>query len=70
MLSGRSTVVAAMSHEDVELVLDTACERLGLHEDGATMGVWHGSESVPDDEWVKDWPGIQPCGEISEYQLV
>eukprot|EP00971_Amphidinium_carterae_P282605 5610415-Amphidinium_carterae.1 len=59
MLSGRSTVVAAEDDDYVELVLDKARERLGLPDDGATMEVWHGSESVPDDEVVQDWPGIQ-----------
>eukprot|EP00971_Amphidinium_carterae_P026974 531936-Amphidinium_carterae.1 len=70
MLSGRSTVVAADGHWHVNEVLDKAHERLGLPDDGATMEVWHGSESVPVDEFVQDWPGIQPRGEISEYQLV
>eukprot|EP00971_Amphidinium_carterae_P240872 4781837-Amphidinium_carterae.1 len=70
MLSGRSTMMAAEDDEDVELVLDKARERLGLPEDGATMEMWDGSESVPADAWVEDWPGLQPRGEISEYQLV
>eukprot|EP00971_Amphidinium_carterae_P234922 4661701-Amphidinium_carterae.1 len=66
MLSGRSTVVAARHDEDVKQVLDTARERLGLPEDGATMELWHGSgERVPEYEVVQDWPGIQPRGEIS-----
>eukprot|EP00971_Amphidinium_carterae_P288500 5728404-Amphidinium_carterae.1 len=70
MLSGRSTVVAADGLWNAEMVLDQACERLRLPDDGATMEMWHGSVSVPDDESVQDWPGIQPRGEISEYQLV
>eukprot|EP00971_Amphidinium_carterae_P268944 5335739-Amphidinium_carterae.1 len=35
------------------------------------MELWHGSgEIVPADKLVRDWPGVQPPGEISEYPLV
>eukprot|EP00971_Amphidinium_carterae_P323160 6422318-Amphidinium_carterae.1 len=53
-------------------VLAECRRRLGLEEDGTTLEIWHGSgERVPDyGTWVREWPGIQPIGEISEYQLV
>eukprot|EP00971_Amphidinium_carterae_P226955 4501575-Amphidinium_carterae.1 len=71
MLSGSSTVVAAPSDEDVEIVLALYRLRLGLPDDGATMELLHGLERVPaDGTEVQDWPGIQPKGEISEYQLL
>eukprot|EP00971_Amphidinium_carterae_P305741 6076190-Amphidinium_carterae.1 len=72
MLSGRSTVVAASPYSNVKLwnVLSFCRERLGLACDGTTMELWHGPERVPSDVRVRCWPGIQPTGEISEYQLV
>eukprot|EP00971_Amphidinium_carterae_P066063 1308633-Amphidinium_carterae.1 len=71
MLSGRSTVVAAWSHLSVKNVLAVCRRRLGLADDGGTMELWHGSERVPDDDTeVEDWPGVQPGGTISEYQLL
>eukprot|EP00971_Amphidinium_carterae_P134211 2659279-Amphidinium_carterae.1 len=76
MLSGRSTVVALASlmaticDEDAKGVLAKGRRRLGLADHGATLELWHGSERVPADVRVADLPGIQPKGEISEYQLV
>eukprot|EP00971_Amphidinium_carterae_P139929 2772191-Amphidinium_carterae.1 len=70
MLSGRSTVVAARGVEAPEIVLAACRRRFGLADDGTTMELWHGSERVPADESVSDWPGIQPDSGISEYQLV
>eukprot|EP00971_Amphidinium_carterae_P241709 4799306-Amphidinium_carterae.1 len=73
MLSGRSTVVTATRgflHSNVEYVLRVCRTWFGLADDGSTMELWHGSDRVPDGSWVWDWPGIQPPGEISEYQLV
>eukprot|EP00971_Amphidinium_carterae_P109745 2174031-Amphidinium_carterae.1 len=68
MLSGRSTVVAAAGYWKVGGVLVTCQERLGLTCKGTTMELWHGSEKLPADNTdVEHWPGIQPCGEISEY---
>eukprot|EP00971_Amphidinium_carterae_P002684 53273-Amphidinium_carterae.1 len=54
----------------VEHVLINCRRRLGLADDGSTMELMHGSERVPDDVRVGDWPGVQPRGEISEYQLL
>eukprot|EP00971_Amphidinium_carterae_P304957 6060024-Amphidinium_carterae.1 len=79
MLSGRSTLVAAPSDEDVrpfwtvEFVLAVCLERLGLADNAAMMDgiqLLHGSERLPADVRVEDLPGVQPPGEISEYQLV
>eukprot|EP00971_Amphidinium_carterae_P133823 2651015-Amphidinium_carterae.1 len=71
MLSGRSTVVAAIASENVWRVLPVCRWKLGLANDGTTKELWHCSgESVPDNAEVQDWPGVQPLGEISEYQLL
>eukprot|EP00971_Amphidinium_carterae_P173143 3432959-Amphidinium_carterae.1 len=73
MLSGRSTVVAAGGFSRVEDVLEACRERLGLADnDGAIMELWDCSgERVPDKGTrVRDFPGVQPTGEISKYQLL
>eukprot|EP00971_Amphidinium_carterae_P325522 6455829-Amphidinium_carterae.1 len=70
MLSGRSTVVAAYDYDDVKYVLAECRRRLGLTDDGRTMEIWHGWDRVPVVGCVRYWPGVQPRGEISEYQLV
>jgi len=70
MVSGRSTVVVANHGDRVGSVLAACRRRLGLPDDGARMELLHGLESVPDGVMVRDWPGIQPRGKISEYQLV
>eukprot|EP00971_Amphidinium_carterae_P291620 5789139-Amphidinium_carterae.1 len=70
MLSGRNTVVAVSGGWNVRDVLADCRRRLGLADDGITMELWHGPERVPDETWVRDSPGIQPRGEISEYQLL
>eukprot|EP00971_Amphidinium_carterae_P063335 1253292-Amphidinium_carterae.1 len=70
MLSGRSTLVVANLDHDVELVLDMCRWRLCLAEDDSAMELWRLSEKVPGDVPVEDWPGLQPPGEISEYQLL
>eukprot|EP00971_Amphidinium_carterae_P123184 2439182-Amphidinium_carterae.1 len=68
MLSGRSTV--SSDYNRVERVLDECCFKLGLADDNARMELLHGSERVPRNARVKDFPGLQPRGEISEYDLV
>eukprot|EP00971_Amphidinium_carterae_P113409 2246887-Amphidinium_carterae.1 len=72
MLLGRSTVVAAWDFWNVENVLYECRKRLGLSDDGGAMELWHSSgERVPDDDTqVCNFPGVQPKGEISEYQLL
>eukprot|EP00971_Amphidinium_carterae_P014417 284685-Amphidinium_carterae.1 len=72
MLSGRSAVVIAAYDHDVtvEYVLAVCRRRLGLARDGSTMELWHGSEKVPARTEIQNWPGVQPPGKISEYQLL
>eukprot|EP00971_Amphidinium_carterae_P219090 4349302-Amphidinium_carterae.1 len=70
MLSGRSTIVAALSPWNVEYVLAVCRSRLGLADDGTTMELWHGADRVPEDESVRSFPGRKPTGEITEYQLI
>eukprot|EP00971_Amphidinium_carterae_P342433 6481738-Amphidinium_carterae.3 len=54
MLSGRSTVVFA-----------------GISRSGCgILALIYGIEVVPSRALVSDWPGLQPRGELSEYQLV
>mmetsp|Transcript_23299 Transcript_23299/g.42855 ORF Transcript_23299/g.42855 Transcript_23299/m.42855 type:complete len:231 (+) Transcript_23299:157-849(+) len=45
------------------------CSALGLEHAG-TEALIHGEAVVPKDAEMPAWPGIQPPGEISEYQLV
>eukprot|EP00971_Amphidinium_carterae_P002960 58076-Amphidinium_carterae.1 len=57
------------------MVLHKCRSKLGLvrlEDDGSTMELLHCSgKRVPcDGTEVLDWPGVQPLGEISEYQLV
>eukprot|EP00971_Amphidinium_carterae_P280022 5558634-Amphidinium_carterae.1 len=73
MLSGRSTVVVAGDDWNIMYVLTRCRERLGLASDvpRTTMALWHGSDWVPvDGTEFQFWPGIQPHGQISEYQLL
>eukprot|EP00971_Amphidinium_carterae_P010181 200762-Amphidinium_carterae.1 len=70
MLSGRSTVVAAPDYWNVEVVLRWCRKRLGMGDDGTTMELWNGSDKVPDDADVPCWLGVQPEGEIAEFQLI
>eukprot|EP00971_Amphidinium_carterae_P258517 5130989-Amphidinium_carterae.1 len=71
MLSGSSTVVVVSFYKRAEDVLAVCRRRLGLAVDGSALELCHGSERVPDDDTeVQDWPGIQPEGQISEYQLL
>mmetsp|Transcript_30187 Transcript_30187/g.66422 ORF Transcript_30187/g.66422 Transcript_30187/m.66422 type:complete len:142 (+) Transcript_30187:487-912(+) len=73
MLSGRSAVMTAMGYETVISVHREFRSKLGLADDDSTVELWHCSgEMVPHDDEaeVRDWLGIQPLGEISEYQLL
>eukprot|EP00971_Amphidinium_carterae_P157744 3126674-Amphidinium_carterae.1 len=42
---------------------------MGLVEWG-TAQLWYGSSRVPIGVQVYYWPGIRPCGELTEYQLI
>eukprot|EP00971_Amphidinium_carterae_P087622 1733660-Amphidinium_carterae.1 len=70
MLSGRSTVVAACSLDQEHHVLAECRRRLRLKKGDTRIELWHGSDKVPANASVEDWPGIKPKGEISEYQLI
>eukprot|EP00971_Amphidinium_carterae_P064257 1272507-Amphidinium_carterae.1 len=77
MLSGRSTLMVTQGQgrgfprdlESRESILRRCCERLDVRYDSSAELV-HGSACVPRAASVSDWPGIQPCGKITEYQLV
>eukprot|EP00971_Amphidinium_carterae_P174334 3455838-Amphidinium_carterae.1 len=71
MLSGRSTFVVAGNDWNVQSVLRRCQWRLKLDSRIATMELWHGQDRVPDDGTrLRDWPGVQPTCEITEYQLL
>mmetsp|Transcript_49190 Transcript_49190/g.90737 ORF Transcript_49190/g.90737 Transcript_49190/m.90737 type:complete len:174 (-) Transcript_49190:104-625(-) len=74
LLSGRHTY--CFMRRDVlsfvtplEDVLRDCCQKLGL-EYRNTMRLLHGSEEVPADVKIHQWPGLRPTGEVTEYQLV
>eukprot|EP00971_Amphidinium_carterae_P005851 115725-Amphidinium_carterae.1 len=50
-------------------VVEYCCERLGIKRSPTDVLV-HGLDVVLATARVRDWPGIRPRGEISEYQLV
>mmetsp|Transcript_45611 Transcript_45611/g.83518 ORF Transcript_45611/g.83518 Transcript_45611/m.83518 type:complete len:235 (-) Transcript_45611:77-781(-) len=50
-------------------VLQKCCERLELDKRD-TAKLVHGSEMIPPGTSLADFPGLQPLGEVSDYQLV
>mmetsp|Transcript_41597 Transcript_41597/g.75414 ORF Transcript_41597/g.75414 Transcript_41597/m.75414 type:complete len:233 (-) Transcript_41597:57-755(-) len=62
-VTGRNPIVSACD------ILRWCCKRLGLCCSGSEALI-HGTTIVPSNAIVEDWPGIQPLGQISEYQLV
>eukprot|EP00971_Amphidinium_carterae_P352916 6492772-Amphidinium_carterae.1 len=72
MLSGRSTVVLAPHFGAMGDVLWDARRKLALPDAGSPMELWHGAVRVPHDAELLPyrWPGMQPKGEITEYQLL
>eukprot|EP00971_Amphidinium_carterae_P040125 787629-Amphidinium_carterae.1 len=71
MLSGRYThvVLPKESHHTMRHVLDICWPCLEL-DYRCSHSLVSGDEMVPAGAKVQDWPGIMPCGEVSEYQLV
>eukprot|EP00971_Amphidinium_carterae_P125489 2485863-Amphidinium_carterae.1 len=75
MISGKRTFVLraepllAGFGGTTESVLDDCCQRLGLSRRGRENLV-HGNVVIPPRASVRDFPGLRPLGEISEYQLV
>eukprot|EP00971_Amphidinium_carterae_P225639 4474842-Amphidinium_carterae.1 len=72
MLSGRSTWLLFADDEigdvDAACVLRECCVRLGLPLRG-TEQLIHGSDVVEATTVVADFPGLQPVGQVSHYQL-
>eukprot|EP00971_Amphidinium_carterae_P159538 3162666-Amphidinium_carterae.1 len=68
MLSGRSTVLCAYA-ENAGRVVGQCCRRLAITQSGNEKLV-HGTEVLPPTAKVGSWPGLRPCGQVSEYQLV
>mmetsp|Transcript_50934 Transcript_50934/g.114584 ORF Transcript_50934/g.114584 Transcript_50934/m.114584 type:complete len:189 (+) Transcript_50934:55-621(+) len=73
MLSGRSCyscvkTLQAMT-EPAASIIRRCCERLGLEFSGREVLV-HGSDVVPIAAPLLDWPGLNGCGMVTEYQLV
>mmetsp|Transcript_47148 Transcript_47148/g.86535 ORF Transcript_47148/g.86535 Transcript_47148/m.86535 type:complete len:199 (-) Transcript_47148:58-654(-) len=69
MLSGRSTFVVSRGILDLEDILVRSCERLGVTRTGHEV-LFHGVDAVLPGLSVCMWPGIQPRGQVTEYQLV
>jgi len=71
LLSGRTTFVASPVElrELREAVLPRCCQRLGMARGGHEVLV-NGADCVPVGARVPAWPGIQPSGKITEYQLI
>eukprot|EP00971_Amphidinium_carterae_P204167 4051532-Amphidinium_carterae.2 len=73
LLSGRCTVLALPwpGIETTEQVIAMCCERMeGVGREGMAVQLWHGVDGVQAQTRVCDWPGIQPPGVITEYQLL
>eukprot|EP00971_Amphidinium_carterae_P233305 4630585-Amphidinium_carterae.1 len=69
MLSGRYTAVMSKGDERAEATVGRCCRRLEIQGRG-TEKLVDGTEVVPATARVKNWPGLRPRGEVSEYQLV
>jgi len=79
MLSGRYMCHFVRKDEEFEFdlfdsdmsdtILSTACAALGLRRNGAEVLV-NGTDVIPLNARVQDWPGLRPLGDISEFQLV
>eukprot|EP00971_Amphidinium_carterae_P029826 586818-Amphidinium_carterae.3 len=67
-LSGRSTIVLAEGFFRGEEVLDTVKDKLNLGN--VACELLHGTQTVPNEFRVSEFPGLQPTGEITEYQLL
>mmetsp|Transcript_32907 Transcript_32907/g.60214 ORF Transcript_32907/g.60214 Transcript_32907/m.60214 type:complete len:203 (+) Transcript_32907:50-658(+) len=71
LMSGRHTYVVSRTElfHTAEGIVNCCCKYLGLDVKG-TEALVCGTRVVPPNTTVRDWPGIQPPGEISEYELV
>mmetsp|Transcript_64870 Transcript_64870/g.120684 ORF Transcript_64870/g.120684 Transcript_64870/m.120684 type:complete len:175 (-) Transcript_64870:86-610(-) len=70
LISGRHTYCLVFEdYVKTKYLIPTACKRLGLPCKG-TERLLIGSDIVPANSSVHDWPGLAPRGEVSEYQLL
>eukprot|EP00971_Amphidinium_carterae_P041851 822372-Amphidinium_carterae.1 len=74
MISGHQTIISFLKTKgreglETEAVLQKCCEKLGISS-ADSMCLVSGDDVVPARTLVRNWPGIQAPGEISEYQLV
>mmetsp|Transcript_8279 Transcript_8279/g.14839 ORF Transcript_8279/g.14839 Transcript_8279/m.14839 type:complete len:205 (-) Transcript_8279:135-749(-) len=72
LLSGRYVYhlsKAADIPETAEFIVQWCCWQFGLKHQG-TEALVHGDVVVPQNAYLANFPGMQPLGQISEYQLV
>eukprot|EP00971_Amphidinium_carterae_P157349 3119276-Amphidinium_carterae.1 len=70
MISGRSCIVLAEGFFPGEDVLDTVKEKFNLENVACELSLLHGTLTVPKESRVSEFPGLQPTGAITEYQLL
>mmetsp|Transcript_17598 Transcript_17598/g.31792 ORF Transcript_17598/g.31792 Transcript_17598/m.31792 type:complete len:279 (-) Transcript_17598:163-999(-) len=71
MLSGRCAFVVADGFNHLSNVLNEGCHKLGVaRTDGEALVLLLDGEEVPHGRCVSEWPGIRPCGEVTEVQLL
>mmetsp|Transcript_24832 Transcript_24832/g.45566 ORF Transcript_24832/g.45566 Transcript_24832/m.45566 type:complete len:200 (-) Transcript_24832:29-628(-) len=69
LMSGRYTLSPAWSGSRPKDIIRRCCERLDMAYTGSEA-LLHGFDVVPKLAYVPYWPGMQPRGHVSEYQLV
>mmetsp|Transcript_22182 Transcript_22182/g.40821 ORF Transcript_22182/g.40821 Transcript_22182/m.40821 type:complete len:181 (+) Transcript_22182:119-661(+) len=69
-LSGRSCCIAMhLFYADKKTLLEESCRKLGIDRTDRQV-LLLGSDLVPDNTDVPDWPGTPSLGAITEYQLL
>mmetsp|Transcript_4343 Transcript_4343/g.10655 ORF Transcript_4343/g.10655 Transcript_4343/m.10655 type:complete len:227 (+) Transcript_4343:22-702(+) len=69
MMSGQYVVIASSGCETEGDILQSCAAQLCFPCTGTEVLV-SGEDIVPDGACVCDWPGIRPCGEITDLQIV
>eukprot|EP00971_Amphidinium_carterae_P053376 1051455-Amphidinium_carterae.1 len=72
MVSGRSCCTAVHIRDAVvwpHEVIRECCEKLSVPTTGSEE-LLSGSEAVPSNALLPEWPGLQGCGHWTDYQLV
>mmetsp|Transcript_68446 Transcript_68446/g.127734 ORF Transcript_68446/g.127734 Transcript_68446/m.127734 type:complete len:221 (-) Transcript_68446:87-749(-) len=69
MLSGQSAIVCAKGRDTLSWILQDCCSKLEV-EKTESAELLNGCNAVPATAIVSTWPGIQPKGQVTEYQLV